>query len=85
MYKQMFKKWRWSKNLPKDKATWMINRANQRKPSDTEFRWGDQVWTAERVRRTHVGVHGEPDALMDGMSTCPLRNLGLLHPSRKRD
>jgi len=69
MYKQMFKKWRWSKNLPKDKATWMINRANQRRPKDTEFRWGNQVWSVDRVMKTQGRVPEEPGTLMNGIST----------------
>ena len=60
MYKDRFKLWRWSKNLPRDKAWWMVNRASERKPKETEFKWGNQVWTVERVLKTHVRVATDP-------------------------
>jgi hypothetical protein len=49
--------WKWSKNLPKDRALWMLSRAEQRQrqepePKDTIFVFGEQVWTTERVRRS---------------------------------
>ncbi|KAK4207661.1 hypothetical protein QBC37DRAFT_433086 [Rhypophila decipiens] len=60
MYKDRFKQWRWAKNLPRGKGSWMVNRANQRKPKKTEFRWGNQMWTADRVLKTHGQVVIDP-------------------------
>lgn len=54
MYKQMFKKWQWSKYLPKDKATWMAKRANELGPNNIEFRWGNQVWTTDKILKTRA-------------------------------
>ncbi len=52
MYKQRFKVWKWSKYLPKKEAGWMMNKVNQRQPRGTEFQYGGQKWTEERIRRT---------------------------------
>ncbi|KAI9851900.1 MAG: hypothetical protein M1824_002450 [Vezdaea acicularis] len=57
MYKVKFKEWGWSKNLPKDRAQWMLNRAEQRKRQypegrDLIFEFGEQSWTVERVRKS---------------------------------
>ena len=59
MYKDKFKVWGWSKYLPKDRAQWMLNKAEQRirqhpgtKKKDTIFGYGGQVWTVERVRKS---------------------------------
>jgi len=54
MYKQMFKKWQWSKYLPKDKATWMAKRADELGPKNIEFRWGNQVWTTDKILKTRA-------------------------------
>ncbi|KAF8244241.1 hypothetical protein K440DRAFT_22746 [Wilcoxina mikolae CBS 423.85] len=59
MYKDKFKAWGWSKYLPKDRAQWMLNKAEQRNrqhpganKKDTIFGYGGQVWTVERVRKS---------------------------------
>lgn len=58
MYKQKFKTWKWSKKLPKDKAQWMLGRANERRdailtePKDTVFEWGHQLWTVDTIRES---------------------------------
>ncbi|KAH0594835.1 hypothetical protein MHUMG1_07670 [Metarhizium humberi] len=53
MYKDKFKQWKWSKNLPKDMAMAMLNKAKQRQPKQTIFQWGNQTWTIERIKKTH--------------------------------
>ncbi|KAG5657349.1 hypothetical protein KAF25_005913 [Fusarium avenaceum] len=48
MYKNRFKAWRWSKNIP---TAWMAKKAQQRKNDgrDTVFHWNDQRLTADDV------------------------------------
>lgn len=53
MYKDKFKQWKWSKNLPKDMAMAMLNKAKRRQPKQTIFQWGNQTWTIERIKKTH--------------------------------
>jgi hypothetical protein len=58
MYKDKFKAWGWSKYLPKDRAQWMLNKAEQRncqdpdRKKDTIFGFGGQEWTVKRVRKS---------------------------------
>jgi len=58
MYKEKFRVWKWSKNLSKDRAAWMMGKANERQPRPTEFKFGGQTWTEERVRRTYDRLTG---------------------------
>jgi hypothetical protein len=53
MYKERFRAWKWSKYLPKDTASWMMNKTKERQPRRTEFQYGNQTWTEERVKRTY--------------------------------
>ncbi|KAM0230539.1 hypothetical protein ACHAP5_011350 [Fusarium lateritium] len=48
MYKNRFKTWHWSKNIP---TTWMAKKARQRKVDgkDTVFYWNDQRLTADEL------------------------------------
>ncbi len=54
MYKDRFKLWKWSKNLPRDLAMGMLKVAQKRQPKKTMFKWGNQEWTVDRITRTHV-------------------------------
>jgi hypothetical protein len=49
MYKDRFKMWHWSKNLPYETASWMAEKAQQRLPRKTTFDWNNQVWTEEKL------------------------------------
>ncbi|KAM0429216.1 hypothetical protein ACHAPT_006430 [Fusarium lateritium] len=49
MYKNRFKIWRWSKNLPHEVARWMTEKIQQRRPTETVFYWNDQKWTSEKI------------------------------------
>ncbi|KAI0546703.1 hypothetical protein F4679DRAFT_575264 [Xylaria curta] len=50
MYKNKFKIWRWSKNLPQEKAIWMSRKIIDRRPmKKTVFHWNNQEWTEERL------------------------------------
>ncbi|KAL2209664.1 hypothetical protein CC79DRAFT_1382894 [Sarocladium strictum] len=51
MYKTKFKLWRWSKNLPQEKAVWMAEKVQQRMPRKTTFRWNHQQWTEDMLSR----------------------------------
>jgi hypothetical protein len=53
MYKERFRAWKWSKYLPKETAAWMMNKIKERQPRRTEFQYGNQTWTEERVKRTY--------------------------------
>lgn len=61
MYKDMFKQWKWSKNLPKDMAIGMLNKAKRRQPKHTVFQWGNQTWTVDRIKKTHGKAADQPD------------------------
>lgn len=54
-YKEQFKKWKWSKNLTGDIATFMRAKAMLRKqqnpPKDTVFHWRGKDWTTDQVLR----------------------------------
>ncbi|KAK4199252.1 hypothetical protein QBC40DRAFT_176696 [Triangularia verruculosa] len=58
MYKERFKIWKWSKYLTKGRATWMMNKANERHPRGTQFQYGGQTWTEGRVRKTYDRFQG---------------------------
>ncbi|KAF4459837.1 rhomboid family [Fusarium albosuccineum] len=49
MYKNKFKIWRWSKNLPQEKVSWMAGKVQQRLPTKTVFSWNHQEWTEEQI------------------------------------
>ncbi|KAI0438296.1 hypothetical protein F4803DRAFT_569713 [Xylaria telfairii] len=50
MYKNKFKIWQWSKNLPQEKAIWMSRKVLDRRPlKKTVFYWNNQEWTEERL------------------------------------
>lgn len=53
MYKDKFKQWKWSKNLPRDMAMGMLSKAKQRQPKQTVFQWRNQTWTMDRINKTH--------------------------------
>ena len=55
MYKQMFKKWRWSKNLPMDKATKKNNKTKQQKPKNTKNRKNKQPKHHQNDRTVRLG------------------------------
>ena len=51
-YKEKFKAWGWYKNLPHEKAQWMVQKVNNRKREDckdTVFLFGGTKWTKERA------------------------------------
>ncbi|KAH8700438.1 hypothetical protein BGW36DRAFT_374138 [Talaromyces proteolyticus] len=54
-YKEQFKKWKWVKNLTKDKTVFMRAKATERKrqnpPKDTVFHWQGKSWTTDQVLR----------------------------------
>ncbi|UKZ73162.1 hypothetical protein TrVFT333_000803 [Trichoderma virens FT-333] len=62
MYKDMFKQWKWSKNLPRDMAIGMLNKAKRRQPKQSIFQWGNQTWTVDRIKKTHGKLADQPDA-----------------------
>lgn len=68
MYKDKFKTWHWSKYLPRDKATWMVQKANERQ-RPTMFRYGHQNWTMDRIMKSL-------DRTADGHDLPSLANLG---------
>ncbi|PHH81429.1 hypothetical protein CDD82_819 [Ophiocordyceps australis] len=49
MYKNKFKAWAWSKNLPREKAMWMGDKIRQRRPAATVFHWNHQNWSEDRI------------------------------------
>ncbi|KAF5717229.1 rhomboid family, partial [Fusarium mundagurra] len=49
MYKNKFKIWRWSKNLPHGVAVWMTEKARERTPKETVFTWNEQKWTDKKI------------------------------------
>ena len=53
MYKDKFKSWKWNKNLPREKAAFMLHRINQRKPERIKFLYGNRTWTEDRIRQTY--------------------------------
>lgn len=66
-----------SKYLPKGKAQWMLNRAEQRsraRPGNpagvgTVFDYGGQVWTVDRIRKsTQRAKIGEGEVIALGTS-----------------
>ncbi|KAM0261006.1 hypothetical protein ACHAQJ_002441 [Trichoderma viride] len=67
MYKDMFKQWKWSKNLPRDIAIGMLNKAKRRLPKPSNFQWGNQTWTGDQIKKTHgkLADQLDPDALAD--------------------
>ena len=57
LYKTMFKKWGWQKNLSTDTALKMMERSKRRKREegkDTVFVFGGRVWDSHRVESTLV-------------------------------
>ncbi|KAJ3538030.1 hypothetical protein NM208_g6082 [Fusarium decemcellulare] len=53
MYKNRFKTWKWSKNLPQEKAAWMTEKGIQRRPAKTLFCWKNQEWTDEQLAQKY--------------------------------
>lgn len=51
MYKDKFKGWQWSKNLPHKKAAWMLKRLHEHRPHKVVFEYGNQKWDEERLRK----------------------------------
>ncbi|KAF2468238.1 uncharacterized protein BDR25DRAFT_344515 [Lindgomyces ingoldianus] len=70
-YKDQFNDWGWSKNLGKRERQIMKTKAGKRRrenpPRDTEFQWGGQVWTVDRIMKTRGNENGneEEDAHLD--------------------
>ncbi|KAF5006437.1 hypothetical protein FDECE_7197 [Fusarium decemcellulare] len=62
MYKNKFRIWGWSKNIPQDKAIWMTEKGIQRRPTKTVFCWKNQEWTdeqlAQKYGKTSQNLHG---------------------------
>ncbi|KEY66009.1 hypothetical protein S7711_06917 [Stachybotrys chartarum IBT 7711] len=55
LFKEKFKLWGWQKNLPADKAAFMVRKARQRKleaGKDTVFKFGGQEWDSDRAGST---------------------------------
>ncbi|UKZ46572.1 hypothetical protein TrVGV298_000777 [Trichoderma virens] len=69
MYKDMFKQWKWSKNLPRDMALGMLNKAKRRQPKQSIFQWGNQTWTVDRIKKTHGKLADQPDP--NSLADCP--------------
>ncbi|RFU78687.1 rhomboid family [Trichoderma arundinaceum] len=61
MYKDKFKQWKWSKNLSRDMALGMLNKAKQRQPKETIFQWGNQTWTTDRIMKKHCKITNDSD------------------------
>lgn len=76
MYKDKFKQWKWSKNLPKAIAARMLNIAKQRRPKRTIFRWNNRIWPIERIKKLLSRHSAEEDSsLQDGKSAAPYPRL----------
>ncbi|KAH0541616.1 hypothetical protein FGG08_003906 [Glutinoglossum americanum] len=66
MYKDKFSEWGFYKNLPREKAQWMLNKAEQRKdqlpePKETVFVCRGREWTEEVLRNKVKGAKFEGD------------------------
>ena len=67
-YKEKLKEWKCSKYIPKEKAHWMLGKAEQRKlphpghasGKDTVFSYGQQQWNVEKIRK--ITQRGKIDA-----------------------
>ncbi|KAL7932973.1 hypothetical protein V8C35DRAFT_305945 [Trichoderma chlorosporum] len=59
MYKDKFKEWKWSKNLPRVITAVMYRKGIRRMPKDTIFHWNNQTWSSERVRKSYSRASGE--------------------------
>ncbi|KAL7911687.1 hypothetical protein GGI35DRAFT_468171 [Trichoderma velutinum] len=71
MYKDKFKQWKWSKNLPKAIAARMLNIANQRRPKRTFFRWNNRIWPIERIKKLLSRHSAEEDSSIQEDSSIP--------------
>ncbi|KAL6887091.1 hypothetical protein GGI43DRAFT_431531 [Trichoderma evansii] len=69
MYKDMFKQWKWSKNLPRGMAISMLNKARRRQPKQSIFEWGNRTWTVDRIKKTHGKSINQKD--LDGLEDYP--------------
>lgn len=91
MYKDKFKQWNWSKNLPRAMAGRMLDVGNQRWPKRTYFLRNDRKWTMEEIQKRHSRRSAQGDSsLQEGKSADPyprpkyskaLRNLTLYKDS----
>ncbi|KAJ4854856.1 clr5 domain-containing protein [Trichoderma breve] len=71
MYKDKFKQWKWSKNLPKAIAARMLNIAKQRRPKRTIFRWNNRIWPIERIKKLLSRHSAEEDSSLQDDSSIP--------------
>ncbi|UKZ79912.1 hypothetical protein TrVFT333_007675 [Trichoderma virens FT-333] len=62
MYKDKFKQWKWSKNLPGEVAVGMLSKANRRRPKETIFHWNNQAWPIERVMKSCARFASDDDS-----------------------
>ncbi|RYP04765.1 hypothetical protein DL765_010065 [Monosporascus sp. GIB2] len=90
MYKDRFKIWKWSKNLPHKKATWMLRRLNERKPNTTIFTYGNQEWTEDRIKQAYErygrkGPQDEPSPYGPTPSDIEYRVVASIHVSSPSD
>ena len=56
-YKDNFKAWGWQKNLPRQYAQWMIQKANKRKRDDGKeavFLYGGLQWDKSKVQKSAI-------------------------------
>jgi hypothetical protein len=89
-YKKQTKKWKWSKNLHKGHAAWMIRKANERYKNEdgkeTEFRYGGQVWTKDSIlaRTDRNKTNQECSALTPGMSSNEVNNIQTNSENRRK-
>ncbi|KKP07374.1 hypothetical protein THAR02_00571 [Trichoderma harzianum] len=76
MYKDKFKQWKWSKNLPKAIALHMLKMANQRRPKRTFFRWKNRVWFTKRIQKLLSKHYAEEaSSLQEGKWAVPYPRL----------
>ncbi|KAK8875225.1 hypothetical protein PGQ11_005739 [Apiospora arundinis] len=51
MYKDSFKTWNWTKHVPKEKLSWMMNKVTKCKPRKIAFRYGNMDLSEERIKK----------------------------------
>ncbi|KAL7953230.1 hypothetical protein V8C34DRAFT_297576 [Trichoderma compactum] len=71
MYKDKFKQWKWSKNLPKAIAARMLNIAHQRRPKRTVFWRNDRMWPIKRIKKLLSRHSAEEDSSIQQGSSIP--------------
>ncbi|KAF3075898.1 hypothetical protein CFAM422_001630 [Trichoderma lentiforme] len=71
MYKDKFKQWKWSKNLPKATAARMLNIANQRLPKRTEFLYNGRKWSMEEIQKRHSRRSAQGDSSLQEDFSIP--------------